>query len=161
MTTRESKARRNTAGEALNGFGVWRRLHWDHFNREDVSDIHSARHFKQFPRRPNVENLQMRMDDWLLLKNEFAQGTPDRSLLPSFYDILLKDYMQSPFVLLRHNGLEPRAAIKNAYSEPSITSDNGTPNLTHLHLHKRMLTYDYANQTNEIKYDKHNTVQHI
>ena len=79
----QRRNRKRIAGECLNGFKLWRRLHWDHPNCVEACDLGGVLHFMTFPRCDSFEGLQAHVDEWTLLKDEVAKGTPDKSLLPA------------------------------------------------------------------------------
>lgn len=94
MSITQRRSRRRIAGETLNGFEFWRRLHWDHLHGEEACDLNGALDFKTFPRCNKFGDLQTRVDEWLLLKEDVARGTPDKSPLLGVYDILPQEYAE-------------------------------------------------------------------
>ena len=94
MNTTQRRNRKRTAGESLNGFELWRRLHWDHLDGDVASDRQKSKDFREFPRCSTCEGLQSHIDEWQLLRQEVAGGTPDGTLLLQFYYILPQAYSE-------------------------------------------------------------------
>ena len=88
MNVTMRRARLRTAGEKLNGFERWRRLHWDHGDGEEQADLSRAKYFRDFPRCATFDGLQSHVDEWIRLKQEVAQSTPEKTLLLQLLGIL-------------------------------------------------------------------------
>ena len=63
MDIKQRRGRRRVAGENLNGYELWRRLHWDHLDGGHCSSIRGSNYFRNFPRCERFEDLQAHIDE--------------------------------------------------------------------------------------------------
>ena len=96
MDVVQRRARKRVAGEALNGFELWRKLFWDHLDGGVLSENRGATHFRNHPRCEDIEKLQAHIDAWDILRAEVASEMADRNLLPMFHGIIPKEYGEVP-----------------------------------------------------------------